>query len=121
MSDLRLFPIGEDGDVTKGLRGIYASPTDEAYWTELETRIMSRVADLQLGWVGELAHWMRPALIAAAIAIFAAGIALLRHEQTEAQLAYDNILTPAPIPAETAVRPIPQGNREATFRYLIAH
>lgn len=121
MSDLRLFPAGEDGEVTRELRAIYAAPASEAYWTELEGRIMNRVLELQLDWRAELAHWARPALAAAAVALLAAGIALFRHHRAEAELAYDNILSPTPIPVETAVRPIPQGKREATLRYLIAH
>ena len=121
MTDLRLYPAGDDGEVARELRELYAAPTSEAYWTELEARIMSRVHELQLDWRTELAQWARPALVAAAVALIAAGVALFRHHQAEAQLAYDSILSPTPIPVETAVRPIPQGNREATFRYLIAH
>jgi len=52
MSDLRLFP--DDDDVVRGLRAIYAAPAGEAYWNELQARVMARVADVELGWWTEL-------------------------------------------------------------------
>ena len=45
----------------RGLRSLYAAPAGDAYWNELESRIMARVADVELGWWTELDRWIRPA------------------------------------------------------------
>jgi hypothetical protein len=124
MTELRLHGGGGGGDedeVTRGLRAIYVAPTDQSYWTELETRIMHRVTDLDLGWWGELDRWARPALIAAALLIMAAGVAMFRAHQTETEMVYEDILAPGPAPVETAVRPTLEGDREATLRYVLGH
>ena len=63
MSDLRLY--GDD-EITRGMRGLYAAPAGHAYWNELESRIMARVAEVELGWWTELDRWLKPALVAAA-------------------------------------------------------
>lgn len=117
MTELRLH--GNDDEIERELRAIYAAPADESYWTGLEARIMSRVADLDLGWWGELDRWARPALIAAAMLLMAASVAMFRARQAETALAYENILAPGPAPVETAVRPTLEGEREATLRYVL--
>lgn len=114
---------GGDSDITGALRELYAAPADTEYWTGLEARILSRLADasFRIGWWDELDRWMRPALVAAAVVLLASGIALFRQYQVEQQVAYDAMLTPAPaaLPVETAVRPVLQEPRETTFRYLM--
>jgi hypothetical protein len=82
---------------------------------------MSRVEQLDLGWWGELDRWMRPALLAAAMLVIAAGVAMFRAHQAETQTAYENLLAPGPAPIETVVRPTLEGEREATLRYVIGH
>jgi hypothetical protein len=125
MSDhLKLHSDGGDEHVTRALRRLYAAPADEAYWRGLEARILSRLADAGgpvIGWWDELDRWMRPALVAAAIVLVAAGVAMFRAREAEANLAYEAMLTPAPsaLPVETAVRPVLQEQRETTFRYLM--
>ena len=66
MSDIRLLP-NDDDEVARGLRSLYAAPAGDAYWNELESRIMARVADVELGWWTELDRWVRPAIAAAAV------------------------------------------------------
>jgi hypothetical protein len=73
-------PDDGDEDVTRGLRAIFAAPGGAAYWTDLESRILARVAEVELGWWDELDRWMRPALAAAAILVIAAGIAMFRAD-----------------------------------------
>ena len=128
MSDhLRLHPrdgngdgdAGRDDDVTSGLRRIYAAPTGDDYWRGLEARILSRLAAPTIAWWEELDRWMRPALAAAAVVLLAAGVALVRAHPVEQDVAYESILAPTPHPVETAVRPVLQEPREATFRYLM--
>lgn len=120
MSDLKLVPGGDDPEVTEALRAIYRAPADPGYWSSLEERIVSRLAQAEIGWWSELDRWMRPALVAAAVLVIGATVALMRDRQAEARIAYTDILTPTAIPVETAVRPMLQGERDATLRYIIA-
>jgi hypothetical protein len=124
MSDHLKLESNNDDDVTRGLRRLYAAPEGEAYWRGLEARILSRLAEASvhsLGWWDELDRWMRPALVAAALVLLAAGVSLVREYQMEQEVAYEAMLTPAPaaLPVETAVRPVLQEQRETTFRYLM--
>lgn len=120
MTELRLHTNGEDPELTRELRALYAAPEGEAYWSELEERVMQQVGDLELGWVAELDRWIRPALVAAAVLVLASGVALFRAHESDKRVAYDNLLSPTPVPVETAARPMQQGTREATLRFLIA-
>ena len=49
MTDIRLLP-NDDDEIVSGLRSLYAGPSGDSYWNELESRIMARVADVELGW-----------------------------------------------------------------------
>jgi hypothetical protein len=121
MSDhIRLHTDGDDEQVSRGLRQIYAAPTDEGYWRGLEARILARLASSPtIAWWDELDRWMRPALAAAAVVLLAAGVAMFRAHQVEQQVTYEAMLTPTALPVETAVRPVDQERRDATFRYLM--
>lgn len=120
MTRLTLHTDGGDDDITRELRSLYAAPAGEPYWNELETRIMARITEVDLGWWAELDRWVRPALVAAALLVLAAGIAMFRAREAETQTAYENILTPSPVPVETAIRPTLEGERDATLRDLLA-
>ena len=111
-----------DTDVTRRLRELYAPPEGDDYWRQLEARILSRLASAPaIGWWDELDRWMRPALVAAAVVLLAAGVAMVRDYQVEQDDTYEAMLTPTQLPVETAVRPMLQGEREATFRYLMTN
>jgi hypothetical protein len=110
-----------DEDVTRGLRAIYAAPVGEPYWNDLEARIMGRIVEVDLGWWAELDRWARPALVAAAVLVLAAGVAMFRARQVETEKAYENILTPSPVPVETVIRPTLEGDREASLRDVVGH
>ena len=118
MSDLRL--VHEDDEVTRGLRAMSAAPGDEAYWSELETRIMHRISTVELGWWSELDSWTRPALLAAAALILACSAALFRAHQVERATAYDALLAPVAGPAEAIARPMLQDQRDGTVRYVLS-
>ena len=120
MSDhLRLHPDHDD-EIVQGLREIYAAPADDEYWRGLQARILSRLTTVPtIAWWDEMDRWMRPAIAAAAVVLLAAGVAMFRAHQSEQQVAYEAMLTPTPLPVETAVRPVLQEEREATFRYLM--
>ena len=117
MNDIRLFP-NDDDEVVRGLRSLFAAPAGDAYWNELESRIMARVADVELGWWTELDRWVRPALAAAAVLLFAAGVAMFRAHQAEGDMAAENMLSSPSVPVSTAIRPALQDDREARIRYL---
>ena len=124
MSDhLKLHTDRADDDITRGLRELYAAPASDVYWRSLEARILSRLTEAThtIGWWDELDRWMRPALVAAAVVLLAAGVAMVRTHQAEQEVASEAMLTPAPsaLPVETAVRPVLQEQRETTFRYLM--
>ena len=120
MSDYQLHSTDDDaGDqVVRGLRSLYAAPAGDAYWNELEARIMARVADVELGWWTELDRWVRPALAAAAVLLLAAGVAMFRARQAENDIAVDSMLSGPSVPVSTAIRPSLQDDREARIRYL---
>jgi len=117
MTDIRLLP-NDDDEIVSGLRSLYAGPSGDSYWNELESRIMARVADVELGWWTELDRWARPAIAAAAVLLLAAGAAMFRAHQTEGDIAVDNMLSSPSVPVSTAIRPSMQDEREARIRYL---
>jgi hypothetical protein len=117
MSDIRLFKHDDD-EVARGLRSLYAAPASDAYWNELEARIMARVADVELGWWTELDRWVRPAVAAAAVLLLAAGVAMFRAHQAEQAIATDSMLSAPAVPVSTAIRPSLQDEREARIRFL---
>ena len=117
MSDLELHS-NEDDDVTRGLRALYAAPAGDAYWNELESRIMARVADVELEWWSELDRWVRPALAAAAVLILAAGIAMFRAQADDSQIVYETMLNSQSTPVATGVRPTLQDDKDAVIRFL---
>jgi hypothetical protein len=117
---LKLHPDGGDDEVTRGLRQLYAAPDGDSYWRALEGRILTRLTSApSITWWDELDRWMRPALAAAAVVLLAAGVAMVRSYQVEQESTYEAMLTPTSLPVETAVRPVLQERRDATFRYLM--
>ena len=116
MTDLN-FPTGDD-ELTGAMRGLYAAPAGHAYWNELESRIMARVAEVELGWWTELERWVRPALAAAAVLLLAAGAAMFHARQMESEIAVDNMLGSPSVPVSTAIRPALDNDRDARIRYL---
>jgi len=121
MSDhLKLHTEGDDSEITRGLRRLYAAPEGDSYWRSLEARILARLTSApSIGWWDELDHWMRPALAAAAVVLIASGVAMFRAYQVEQDTTYEAMLTPTTLPVETAVRPVLLEQRDATFRYLM--
>ena len=117
MSDIQLFPDDND-EVVRGLRSLYAAPSGDAYWNELESRIMARVADVELGWWTELDQWVRPALAAAAVLLLAAGAAMISARRSEADIAADNMLSSPSVPVSATIRPAMQDDQGARIRYL---
>ena len=124
MSDeLRFHP--EDESVTRALRELHAPPAGESYWSELEARILARIAHAEPAWWSELGRWARPALAAAAALVLAAGLLLLRSREAATQVAYEDVLSaPTPISVAGSARPASLrglGDREETLQFLITY
>jgi hypothetical protein len=120
MSDFSRFS-SEDEAVADGLRALYAAPGGDAYWSELESRIMARVADVEMGWWSELDRWVRPALAAAAVLLLAGGLAMFRAHEADQELASETMLSSPAVPVSTGIRPALQDDKEAAVRFLFGH
>ena len=117
------FPNGDD-ELTGALRGLYAAPAGHAYWNELESRVMARVAEVELGWWTELDRWLKPALAAAAVLVITAGVAMYNAQKAETESAYEELFAPTPVPgapveasAVQRSRPDPKDN---ALRFIIS-
>jgi hypothetical protein len=124
MSDFEL--RGPDPRIVSALRELHAPPGAGAYWAGLEERIMARITQAEGAWWAELGRWARPALLAAAAALAAAGLALFRTRDRATQVAYEAVLAaPTPISLRGTARPANlqglQGEREETLRFLISY
>jgi hypothetical protein len=122
MTDLN-FPTGDD-DMTRGLRGLYAAPAGHAYWNELESRIMSRVAEVEMGWWTELDRWLRPAMVAAAVLVITAGYAMFHAQRQQTEAAYEELFTPTPVPGApveaSAIQRTTPDQRDNALRFIIS-
>jgi hypothetical protein len=121
---LRLHP--EDDEVTRGLRELHAPPAEEGYWAGLEARIMARIGQADSAWWLVLGGWTRPAMVAAAILIIAAGLLVVRTREAATQVAYEDVLAaPTPISVAGTARSAAlrglQGEREEVLRFLITY
>jgi hypothetical protein len=107
-----------DERITGWLRRIYAAPSGTAYWDSLESRIMARLAEMELPWWTEFDRWAKPALLAAAALLFAAGIAMYRAQQVDAMLTRSELLS-TPDDDAVAATVVPAGPREGPLRAVI--
>jgi len=116
---------GEDEEVTRVLRDLYASPASNAsYWDSLESRIMTRIAIAREApeWWGVFHGWVRVGLAAAVLAAVLTGAALYRERQAQERLAYETVMESAssiPLAGPTIARG-PSRNRDATLRSIIS-
>ena len=121
--DSRIGPNGREDDITNALRGLYAPPADESYWSDLAQRIMTRISVESEGdvWWQPFARLARVGVLAAGVALAVASIALTRDRAAEPSLAFDALAdTPRTSLLQIAVEPDVNSEREATLRYVIA-
>ena len=116
----------QDDHVTRALCELHAPPVEESYWAALEARIMARIGQAETAWWSELGRWARPALVAAAAIVIAAGLVILRTREDAKQVAYEDVLAaPTPISVAGTARPSSlrglQNEREETLRFLISY
>jgi hypothetical protein len=121
MTDHRWTP--SENDLTEALRVHYAAPSDQGYWTALESRILAHVArgGQVEGWWSALGEMARPALAAAAILVLVAGAAVVRTRQVDARTAYESVISAAPPSIETAARASSVADGDATIDYMLSH
>ncbi len=113
-----------DDEITGALRGMYAAPTDDSYWTALERRIIDAVAaERAREWWSWFPGWVRMGLTAAAAAALIAALASWQTRELQQRMAVDRLIgTPSDIPLLTESDRGERGaEREATLRYLITH
>jgi hypothetical protein len=117
------FTAAEDAIVREKLGELYAAPADPGYWSELQVRILSRIADSDPGlWWVFLGRWARVGIVAAALALIVAGIASVATERAENQLAYQRVLMPT-TPVTTLERVSATAGLsedEAALRYVLS-
>ena len=130
-TDLRLDDEG-DAEITAMLRDVYAPPASGAYWTALETRIISNIkshesAVIPVNWWSDLASWAGPGLAAAALLFIFAGAVWSRQKDEDLRASYDAVTEPLAsdvLPGAIQVVTAPHdgsSQREATFRYVLSH
>ncbi len=87
------FTSAEQAIVREKLEQMYAAPSDPAYWSDLQVRILSRISDSDPGlWWVFLGKWSRAGVVAAALALMAAGIASVVTQQADDAFAYSSVL-----------------------------
>jgi hypothetical protein len=115
--------VRDDDDLTRELRAIYAPPRDAAYWSVLEAGILAHL-DAGEGtdeWWSVPDRWLRTGLIAAAIAVIAAGTLLMRTQTQVSHMAYDAVIEPASIEILEVAQRQKLTEQQATFRILTGH
>ena len=86
-NDLRFPDDAPDREMSDALRSLIGAPS-ASYWDGLESRILARIAEEESSPWSVLAHWTRPAAIAAALLLTAATLLLTRLHEREAAVAY---------------------------------
>ncbi|MCA0375151.1 MAG: hypothetical protein LCH84_05750 [Gemmatimonadetes bacterium] len=126
---------GADPEVTRLLQAHYAPPVDAAYWSGLEQRMLQRLSTamqetvLRPSWwsgFAELrpADWRTAGLVAATLALLAAGATFVRdraadaHARDIAARAAVEAAMPLPIDDATLSRARPHLPADAPERYL---
>ena|SRR5215208_4811392 len=134
MEDRTSLHLDDEGDaeITEMLRDVYAPPAEGAYWSGLETRIMSYIkahqeAVIPVNWWSDLASWAGPGLAAAALLFVVAGAILSREDEEDMRTTYEAVTEPLAsdvLPGAVQVVTAPRdgsSQREATFRYVLSH
>lgn len=118
----RHLDLVRDDEITRALREIYAPPSDTAYWSVLERRILERLesVDGEVWWAVP-ATWLRAGLIAAGIAVIVAGTLLLRTQTQMARAEYETVIDPTTIDAPTLAARERLSEQQANVRILTGH
>lgn len=116
-----------DESLVAAIRDAYAAPGGGEYWAALEQRIMARVSSgevTETPWWSVLAPWTRPALVAAAALIAAAGLIDRQMVDSDSQLAYDSVIessTAGVAATSEEIMSVENGADGATLSYFLSH
>ncbi|MBI1810201.1 MAG: hypothetical protein HYR75_09915 [Gemmatimonadetes bacterium] len=120
--DIRNLELVRDDELTQTLRAIYAPPSDTAYWSFLERRILDRLASEDGdAWWAVPAAWLRVGLVAAGIAVIVAGTLLLRTQTQMARAEYETVVDPTTIDAPTLAARERLTEQQTNVRILTGH
>jgi hypothetical protein len=119
-NDMRGPELVRDDALTTELRALYAAPSDEAYWTTLEHRVMAAL-DEEESWYTVSERWLRAGLVAAAAIVLVAGGLFLRAQlRMERTMAYENVVEVEGLNSALAQRE-PLSDAQVTLRRLTGH
>lgn len=119
-NDMRGPELVRDDALTTELRALYAAPSDEAYWTTLEHRVMAALDDEE-SWYTVSERWLRAGLVAAAAVVLIAGGLFLRAQlRMERTMAYENVVEVEGLNSALAQRE-PLSDAQVTLRRLTGH
>ena len=98
---------GDDPALTALLRSTYAAPTDAAYWSGLEQRVLTRVRESgPVAWWAVLSEWRAAGMVAAAAAVFLVGATAIREQQYKAMERVRAAMAIEANPFDTTVEPV---------------
>ena len=124
MADNELeFTTEADPRVTSALRAHYAAPRDEAYWSELQAGVMSRIAaSARTSWLQIAAGWARPGLAAAAAVLIAAAALFQANVGEPEQVTFASMTQTEPSQPEFIYTELDAASqREETLRLVVSH
>jgi hypothetical protein len=116
----RIGPNGREDELTRALRRIYAPPGGEAFWEELERRILARVSASEDDiWWRQLSRWRRGLAVAGAAAIIVAGLVAQHSNHQRSIAAYREIESSRVAPVQVASETEREASRDMTLRYVM--
>jgi anti-sigma-K factor RskA len=116
----RIGPQGRDDELTRELRRMHAPPGGEAFWEELERRILARVtASEDDSWWRQVARWRRGLAIAGAAAIVMAGLVAQHSNRERSLAAYREIESSRVVSVQVASETEREASRDVTLRYVM--
>lgn len=124
MADNELeFTAEADPRVTSALRGHYAAPRDEAYWSELQAAVMSRIAaNTRTSWLQIAAGWARPGLAAAAAVLIVAAALFQASVGEPEQVTFASMAQAEPSQPEFIYTEHDAASqRDETLRLVVSH
>lgn len=112
---------GSDPELQQALASHYAVARDDAYWTNLEQRIMDRVRrESAREWWSWFPGWVRYGLAAAAGAAILSGVVSWQTRVTQERIAYRELFdAPTEVPVLSERTTPVDRDREHTLRYLL--
>lgn len=111
---------GRDDELTRGLREMHAPAGGEAYWEQLERRVLARIAlrEDEMWW-RQVTRWRRGLALAGAAAIVIAGFAAHHSNHARSLAAYREIESSRIASVQMASETEREASRDVTLKYVI--